>query len=135
MAGQTRPPGRPGQSHDGVTAQAHLVARSFAVRTAAHLAHLQSRSYAEHVALGEFYDALIPAVDEFAEIFQAGGLIASYPAIPPVTTPPVEFLTDYHDWLKDNYGACCGADPALENVFDGLIGLTAKTVYKLKFLK
>lgn len=42
---------------------AEFVARSFAVRTAAHLAHLQSRSYAEHVALGGFYDSLIDLVD------------------------------------------------------------------------
>jgi hypothetical protein len=42
-----------------VSTPAEFIARAFAVRTAAHLAHLQSRSYAEHVALGGFYDSLV----------------------------------------------------------------------------
>ena len=49
---------------------AEFIARAFAVRTAAHLAHLRSRSYAEHVALGGFYDALIGLVDSYAEAHQ-----------------------------------------------------------------
>lgn len=62
---------------------AEFIARAFAVRTAAHLAHLQSRSYAEHVALGGFYDPLVDLVDSYAEAYQGlFGLIEDYPATP-----------------------------------------------------
>ena len=36
-----------------------FVARAFAVRTAAHVAHLTTTSYAQHIALDEFYTALL----------------------------------------------------------------------------
>jgi len=137
MARQVEGPGRTSEPHGGMNPVAELVVRSFAVRTFSHLAHLRSRSYSEHVALGSFYDDLIPAVDEFVEIHQAQGLIEDYPPAQAtdLTTPPADALAEYHDWLKDNYAACCGGDPALENIMDGLIGLTARTIYKLKFLK
>ena len=137
MARQIEGPGRAGEPHGGVDAVAEFVVRSFAIRTASHLAHLRSRSYSEHMALGSFYDDLIPIVDEFVEIHQAQGLIEDYPPAQPadLATPPADALAEYHDWLKDNYAACCGGDPALENIMDGLIGLTARTIYKLKFLK
>ena len=42
---------------------AELVARCFAARTSAHLAHLTTTSYAQHVALGDFYDAIASGAD------------------------------------------------------------------------
>lgn len=38
--------------------------------TNAHILHLQSTSYAEHQALGEFYDELGDLVDAFVEAYQ-----------------------------------------------------------------
>ena len=47
-----------------------FVSRSFALRDAAHLAHWATRSYSEHVALGEFYDGLLDKVDTIVEAYQ-----------------------------------------------------------------
>jgi len=53
-----------------------LVTRVFSTRNAAHLAHWKTKSFAEHSALGDFYDALIDGVDEIIEDYQgAFGLI------------------------------------------------------------
>ena len=36
-----------------------LIVRCFHARTNAHILHLQTRSYATHVALNEFYDEIV----------------------------------------------------------------------------
>jgi DNA-binding ferritin-like protein len=41
--------------------------------TQAHIWHWQTKSYATHKALGEFYDGLQGSVDELAEIFFGAG--------------------------------------------------------------
>jgi hypothetical protein len=47
---------------------AELIARCFAARTAAHIAHLQTTSYAQHVALDEFYNAIVGLANMVDEI-------------------------------------------------------------------
>lgn len=114
---------------------AEFIARAFAVRTAAHLAHLQSRSYAEHVALGGFYDSLVDLIDGYAEAYQGlFGLIKDYPATPAPTDAPLAVLVDFVDWVRSMRGALSQGEPALENVLDDITTLTAQTIYKLRFL-
>ena len=43
-----------------MTKAGELVMRLFHARTTAHVLHLKSRSYAQHVALNEFYDGVVP---------------------------------------------------------------------------
>ena len=40
----------------------------FLARDVAHSAHLNTRSYAKHQALGGFYDEIIDLADKFAEM-------------------------------------------------------------------
>lgn len=115
---------------------AEFIARAFAVRTAAHLAHLQSRSYAEHVALGGFYDSLVDLVDSYAEAYQGlFGLIKDYPATPVPTGAPLSTLVDFADWLRAHRDKLGQGETALENILDEAVALTAQTIYKLRFLK
>lgn len=112
-----------------------FVAHSFAVRTAAHVAHLMSRSYAEHVALGDFYDALLDLVDKYAEIHM--GLNAAILKIPSATPPemsPVALLTDYLIAVRKEQKSDRESQ-ALMNVLAEIEELTAQTLYKLRFLK
>lgn len=113
-----------------------LIAKGFALRTAAHLAHLQSRSHAEHVALSEFYDGVVALIDQYAETYQgAFGLITDYPSITPPTDPMLASLVDFFDWVKANRSKCALGETTLENILDEVIGLTARTIYKLRYLK
>ena len=47
-----------------------LISKVFCTRNCAHLAHWKSDSYAEHTALGEFYDSVIDIIDNFVEVYQ-----------------------------------------------------------------
>jgi len=114
-----------------------FIAYSLAVRTAAHLAHLSTRSYAQHVALGDFYDSLIPLVDTYAEVYT--GLEGKIPTYPKATVPdhndPLDIVEHYlaavqAEAREDEHGS-----QALLNVLAELEELTAQTIYKLKFLK
>jgi len=62
-----------------------FVARAFAVRTAAHIAHLTTQSYAQHVALDEFYTTLLDLTDRYAEVAMGReGRFSSLPSqVPP----------------------------------------------------
>ena len=132
---------------------AELVARCFAARTTTHLAHLTTTSYAQHMALGDFYDAIASFADEFAECHMGvfGKLSTSdFPAIRLSTADPITQLTDLRTWIVTNREECCEAyddedgDQAesndvdcteLANLIDNILAVIDKALYKLKFLK
>lgn len=113
---------------------AAFIAESFAVRTSAHLLHLASTSYAQHVALNEFYDSLLPLVDRFAEVCQGlKGRIKRYPEVcPDDQDNPIALLDDYLDAIHDEMKSTTAQ--SLLNILAELEELTAQTLYKLKFL-
>ena len=112
-----------------------FIADSMALRTAAHLAHLSSESYSEHVALGAFYDALLPLVDQYAEVYMGTeGRIAAFPAAEMPSGRPIAFLTAYLDKI-DTELAEDGKNQALANILAELQALTSQTIYKLRYLK
>ncbi len=112
-----------------------FVADSMALRTAAHLAHLSSQSYAEHVALNEFYDGLLPLVDQYAEVYMgAYGRISSFPAAEFPSGSPIAMLSAYSDKV-DEEALEHVKDQALANILAELQALTSQTIYKLRYLK
>lgn len=112
-----------------------FIAQSLAVRTAAHMRHLAAPTYAQHVALGDFYEVLSDLIDAYAEIYQGTeGQIKSYPNALPPRTEPVKLLGDYLELVlaeqtDDHDGE------ALKNVLAEIEALTARSLYKLKFLR
>lgn len=132
-----------------------LVARCFAARTAAHMAHLTTGSYAQHVALGEFYDAVATSADEFFECWMSRYGKPEVSAFPTVRTPtgdPITQLVDLRTWIAAHRKECCEAhaeddegaettnkDEAehteLANLIDNTLAVIDRTIYKLRFLK
>lgn len=114
-----------------------FISNSFAVRTAAHLAHLSSRSYAQHVALGDFYQLLVPLVDKYAEVYTGlEGKIPTYPKVPPPAhDDPGALLSVYLNLVKAETREDAKGSQALLNILAELEELTAQTLYKLRFLK
>lgn len=113
-----------------------FIAQSFAVRTAAHLLHLQSTSYAQHMALNEFYDDLVPLIDAYAETYQGeNGLIKKYPAKSPPDDTPLDLLTDYLELVREEQEEDEERSEALENILAEIEQLTSTSIYKLRFLK
>jgi hypothetical protein len=114
-----------------------FIAECFALRTAIHFAHLSSKSYAQHVALGDFYDTLLTLTDKYAEVFM--GLEGQVPASkwPSVELPsgePISMLEDFLAAIEDEEAEDEDSQ-ALLNILAEMEELTAQTLYKLRNLK
>lgn len=103
--------------------------------TSGHILHLQTRSYAQHKALDEFYGELPGLADGVIEAFQGKyGLVLDYPdgyTVP--TGTPIEFVSALGDYVTANRAAV-GNDSELQNLIDGVMDLIDSTIYKLRFL-
>lgn len=112
-----------------------LVAKTFATRNAAHLQHWRTKSYAEHVALGEFYDGVIDAIDAIVESYQgAFKLIGDVDLEPVKTKNMIELLLKDVMWIDENRSKISKGLCAIENQLDTLSDLYLSTLYKLKNL-
>ena len=114
-----------------------FIGHLFLARDVTHSAHLNTRSYAKHVALNEFYDGIIDLTDKFAEAYQGRhGLIGPIELQQAAKTNSVlEFLQDSLKTLEDTrYDVCDKTDTPLQNIIDESVGLHLSTLYKLKFL-
>lgn len=114
-----------------------FVGMLFLARDVTHSAHLNTRSYAKHVALNEFYDGIIDLADKFAEAYQG-----KYGLIGPIslmsakkTNNVVEFLEGQVEDLEEMRYKVVEKDcTPLQNIIDEIFGLYYATLYKLKFL-
>ena len=116
---------------------AEFVGMLFLARDVTHSVHLNTRSFAKHMALGSFYDEIVDLADKFAEAYQGKhGLIGPISLMNArKTTNVVEFLQDQMDEIeKARYEVCDKADTAMQNIIDEIVGLYLSTLYKLKFL-
>mgnify|MGYP006300248777 CR=1 FL=1 len=115
-----------------------FVARMFAIRDASHVAHWAAKgpgSYAQHVALGEFYDSLIDLVDNYVETYQGYyGLIGDVKPVPYSRKDILKQLQAEAKWLSENCEDICKENEALENLLQEIEAHFAKTYYKLRFL-
>ena len=107
----------------------------FASRDYAHKAHLNTDSFAQHMALGDFYDEIIDLADSLAESWM-GRNLQKVGEIPTITAPKGEPLTVMKrllDVVRDSRDFCAD-DTMLSNVIDEIEQLFTATIYKLKFL-
>jgi len=102
----------------------------------AHMAHLQTRSFAEHMALGTLYEELPGLVDALIESYQGKyGLVMDYPApskLPPLGNP-VAMVTQLNLYVDQNREKVSD-DSEIQNAIDEIVTLLNSTTYKLKFL-
>jgi len=110
-----------------------LITKVFDERNASHARHWTTDSYAQHQALGEFYDELITLIDKFVEA-QIGtfGKIEEIPN----NDPHIEkLIRENLSWINDNRSELSSNVPALENILDELAGLHMSTLFKLENLR
>ena len=116
---------------------ADFVGTLFLARDVAHSVHLNTRSFAKHSALAEFYDNIVDLADKFAEAYQG-----KYGLIGPIslmsakkTNNIVAFLEDQVDELMEmRYKVVDKECTPLQNIIDEIFGQYYSTLYKLKFL-
>lgn len=111
-----------------------LISMLFEARTQAHIFHLQSKSYAQHVALGSYYDNLISLADSIAENYQGRyDIISSYPKVSVNTADPIKMIEQVRSWIDKNRKDC-GKETEIQNLIDEVQSLHNSTLYKLKNL-
>ena len=103
--------------------------------TSGHVLHLQTRSYAQHKALDDFYSGMPDLVDGVIEAYQGKyGLVLDYPSgyVVPMGLP-IDFVSSLGDFVTANR-LNIGDDSELQNLVDGVMELIDSTIYKLRFL-
>ena len=112
-----------------------LIAKIFCTRNCAHITHWKTDSYAEHIALGEFYDNIISKLDTFVEVYQG-----NFKKI-----QDVDYLDEYDEiknhleddikWIEKHYEKLSYSITPLKNILDEILACYLQTLYKLRFLK
>ena len=102
----------------------------FAGRTVTHILHLQTKKYAEHIALNEFYDGIVDLTDKLAEATQGQYGLLDIPfitvAVPNDSTVFLKGqLTELEKVMK------CVDDDYLMSIFQEIQTLYRSTIYKL----
>ena len=110
----------------------------FLARDVAHRAHLKTRSFSQHSALGEFYNEVIDLADSFAEACQ--GRYNELLDIPLLDNDYegeiASVLKQQLDWIQKNREKVCSRkETALQNIIDEVEALYYSTLYKLNFLE
>jgi hypothetical protein len=103
--------------------------------TNTHIHHLQTTSYSQHVALGEFYDEIVELTDGLIEVYQGTKEIVKYPAeyAKPLTDGLAE-LNDLNQFVIANR-TVLGTESNIQNEVDTILSLIQSTIYKLARLK
>jgi DNA-binding ferritin-like protein len=116
---------------------ADFVGLLFLARDVTHSVHLNTRSYAKHKALQEFYEGIVGLADDFAEAYQGRhGLIGPISLqSAKKTSNVIEFLQDQLAEIESNrYKFCEKEETAIQNIIDEIVALYLSTLYKLRFL-
>jgi hypothetical protein len=114
---------------------AAFVSVLFHSATVTHFMHLQTKSYSQHVALGEYYDAIVELADKWAEAYQGCyDIITNYPKEFHLATEPVKYLTQIKDFV-DDIRKDLPEESQLQNIVDEIADQIDSTLYKLRFLK
>lgn len=115
-----------------------LVKTFLEVSNQAKLFHWQTESIAEHEALGEFYDKWNDLTDKFVETY--AGLYGRPKG--GAETRSVEYAGSTNKYMlqvaalvTSQNVRSVAPEPALQNILDEIVGLTAQTAYLLTMRK
>ena len=104
--------------------------------TNAHINHWRTNSFSIHSALGEFYESLGEALDEFVEAYMGKyGQIKDYPEF--YSLPNQDAYAELKMLCESIYTLReqMPDDSELENLIDNIESLVDSAMYKVKFLK
>jgi hypothetical protein len=117
---------------DGALASS-LVAYAFCMRDLTHREHLETRSYADHKALEEFYLEIIEKADDFFETFSGAHGRPKFGPYRKLTGTAREELKKFRAWIASNRKEMTDQSH-LQNIIDEIVALVNRTLYKLEYL-
>ncbi len=114
-----------------------LIALLFLGRELAHREHLRTQSYAQHVALGSFYEGIVSLADSIAEAYQGRHELIDIPWLEQPAKGPIDVVLEKQLAAieKLRYTAVPKDDTAIQNLIDEVVALYLSTLYKLRNLK
>lgn len=111
-----------------------LISRVFATRNLVHLEHWRTKSFSQHMALGDLYNALIEDVDSIVEAYQgAFGLVKPELELAKEKDILSRLEADMV-YISDNRKKITKGLPAIDNLLQGLEHSYLIAIYKLKNL-
>lgn len=109
----------------------------FHCRTQTHIWHLQTRSYSEHKALGDFYSQWLDLVDALIETDSASERPKTPDTAPPFSPYaahlPEKFLTTSVLPMLERLSTSSSDEVGIQNILADMINLTNHTIYLLQF--
>lgn len=106
--------------------------------TVTHIMHWQTESYAAHIALGEFYEAIPDLVDAVVEAYQGKNnvIFAKFPIEMGFyeDMQPLAYMEYLNQELTEGR-ALFGEDAEIQNLVDAIADLIDTTIYKLRRFK
>ena len=114
---------------------AEFVMRLLVAGDHAHIHHLKTRSYAQHMALGSFYEEIEELADSLAESLQGKVGILDYPADlqVPLASTPLKFLRELDAYIQDKRSGL-STESDIQNQIDDIVTLVSQTYYKIETL-
>ena len=107
-------------------------------RTQAHEFHLQTRSFAVHKALEDYYTGIVPLLDAYTEAYQGKyGIIRRYYNFPGIQGSNKKSIIQFFKSMREKvvkYRATI-RDTYLQNMVDEVLTLINSTLYKLVNLR
>lgn len=103
-----------------------------------HIFHFQTKSFAEHKALQDYYDAIGDLVDAIVESAQGKyGILNGWKSFPTEDYQSNEQVINYLKSLADEVAKYfnISKDTFIQNQLDEITTLINSTLYKLRFLK
>ena len=110
-----------------------FISRAFKTRNQAHLMHWKTKSFAEHKALGSFYEDLIDKLDTLVEACQGSkGIIGHVDlSCKDESVDIVKCLSDDANFASKNRSKIAHGVPAIENIVDEIASAIDSTNYLL----
>lgn len=107
-------------------------------RNQAHVFHLQTKSYAEHIALNGYYDGVVGLFDGLVESYQGKyGIIKNFKTFKVEqyrnNKKTISYFERLLDIIEENRDSV--DDSYIQNQIDTVQELINSTLYKLRFLK
>jgi len=112
-----------------------VINKMLEARDCLHLVHWNTTSYAEHKALGEFYDGWLDLVDSFVETYSGRYQRVTGPIVIKVSSEydAVEYLKEIRLFLQMDAPTIIAPtlDADLSNILADMLGLVNHTIYML----
>jgi len=118
------------------------VSNLFSARDIIHMAHLSTKSYARHKALGDLYDTILDYIDNFVEVYQGMHELMDFTGIKADPIPEnaiVEYIQSLISGVlipaKNEFATDMEHYGHFVNDIETLIADMYHTLYKLRFLE